>query len=178
MPGDRAVIPAINNLPPLAPVMKTIIIYRSLHRGNTEKVAKAMAEAAGARLEDARNVGPGDLAGYELIGFGSGIYQDRFHGDILRLIEEMPGAGKKVFIFSTAAVLKDYYHAPIREKLLEKGCTVVGEFTCPGEFIPLGLNLGRSLPGVLVLLSGKNQGRPDANDLNDARAFARKLVKD
>lgn len=156
--------------------MRTLIVYKSIHRKNTGKVAKAMADALDARLADVRDVRPDELAGYDLIGFGSGIYQDHYHKELMRLIREMPAMEKPVFIFSTAAVLKDTYHGPIKEKLAEKGCKVVGEFACPGEFVPLGLNLGRELPGALVVFSGKNQGRPDAKDLEDARDFAKSLV--
>lgn len=155
---------------------KTLIVYKSLHRKNTEKVARAMAEATGARLARTGEVRPEELAEYDLIGLGSGIYSDNFAQCIFDLIEGMP-AGKSVFLFWTAAVLKETHPRIVREKLAEKGCRIVGEFACQGEFIPLKLNLHRELPGVLVVFSGKNQGRPDAGDLERARAFARSLEK-
>lgn len=158
--------------------MKVLIVYKSMHRMNTGKIAEAMAEATGARLAGPGDVPPDELAGYDLIGFGSGIYQDQYHNDVMRLIGEMPAMDKPVFIFHTAAVLKDNYNAHIRSKLAEKCCRVVGEFACPGEFVPLGINLGRALPGHLVLISGKNHHRPDERDLDNARSFARNLVNE
>jgi len=51
--------------------VNTLIIYKSYHRLNTEKVAKAMAEAMNAQLTTVEDVRPEALAGYDLIGFGS-----------------------------------------------------------------------------------------------------------
>lgn len=157
--------------------MKTLIVYKSIHRRNTEKIAKVMAETMGADLFKVEDIRPEDVAAYELIGFGSGIYNDQFHKDLIRFVGEMPLMERPVFIFSTAAVLKDTYHGPMKEKLAEKGCKVIGEFACPGEFIPLRLNMGRELPGVLVVFSGKNQGRPNTKDLDNARTFANDMIK-
>jgi len=155
--------------------LKTLIVYKSLHRKNTEKIARAMAEATGARIARVEEVQPEELAEYDLIGLGSGIYNDNFARCIFNLIEEIPES-KLVFLFWTAAVLREAHPKIVREKLLEKGCRIVGEFACPGEFVPLGLNLGRELPSVLVVLSGKNKGQPDEGNLEKARTFVRDMV--
>lgn len=155
--------------------MKTLIIYKSVHRMNTEKVAKAMAEAMDAKLAKVEDVKPEELAGYDLIGFGSGIYGYQHHKDLIGLIEKMPPMDKKVFIFSTSGNFRDRHHNLIKEKLAEKGCMVVGEFTCFGEFSPLGFFI--NLPGPLVFIGGKNKGHPDEKDLENARAFAKGLLK-
>ena len=65
--------------------MKILIVYMSYHHMNTEKIARAMAEVTGATLSKADEVDPGDLAGYDLIGFGSGIYGGKHHTSILAL---------------------------------------------------------------------------------------------
>jgi flavodoxin len=155
--------------------MKILIVYRSQHRMNTQKVARAMAEATGATLATVDEVRPEDFDGYDLMGFGSGIYGGRHHQDLFALVERMtPGEGRKVFVFSTSGVAKDEYHRPLRDALAGKGCRVVGEFECPGEYSPLGVNL--NLRGGLGWLAGKNRGRPDEKDLTDARTFARGLA--
>jgi flavodoxin len=143
--------------------MKILIIYKSYHRMNTEKVAKAMAEAVGAtvvKVEDARIE---DLAGYDLIGFGSGIYAGRPHKSLFTLIEKMTSMNKKAFIFSTSGEPKEEYHRLIREKLTAKEYQIVGEFQCPGQSGFLGFIF-------------TNKGHPDEKDLQDARAFAKSLV--
>ena len=143
--------------------MKILIIYKSYHRLNTEKVAKAMGEAVGAtvvKVEDARIE---DLAGYDLIGFGSGIYAGRPHKSLLTLIEKMTPTNKKAFLFSTSGEPKKEYHRLPREKLTAKGYQIVGEFQCPGQSGFLGFTF-------------TNKGHPDEKDLQDARAFAKSLV--
>jgi flavodoxin len=59
--------------------VNTLIVYKSYHRMNTEKVAKAMAEAMNAQLTKVEDARPEALAEYDLIGFGSGIYGLKHH---------------------------------------------------------------------------------------------------
>ena len=68
---------------------------------NTEKVAKAMAEAMDAQLTKVEDVRPEALIAYDLIGFGSGIYGLKHHKTLIELIEVMPVMDKNVFVFST-----------------------------------------------------------------------------
>ena len=144
--------------------MKILIVYRSYHRMNTEKVARAMAEATGATLMKPDEVRPEDLAGYDLIGFGSGIYGGKHHMDLLNLVEEMPAVeGRKVFVFSTSASAIEEHHRLLRSALAGKGCRIVGEFQCRGEY--------RLLRFITL-----NRGHPDEKDLTNARTFARGLV--
>jgi flavodoxin len=59
--------------------VNTLIVYKSYHRMNTEKVAKAMTEAMNAQLTKVEDARPEALAEYDLIGFGSGIYGLKHH---------------------------------------------------------------------------------------------------
>ncbi len=154
--------------------MKTLIIYKSVHRMNTEKVAKAMAEAMDAKLAKVEDVRPEELAGYDLIGFGSGIYGIKHHKSLIEFVERMPSIDKKVFVFSTTGNFRDANHKLLKEKLAEKGFKIVGEFTCFGEFSPFGFFI--NLPGPLVFIGGKNKGHPDVKDLENARTFAKGLL--
>ena len=154
--------------------MKTLIIYKSYHRMNTEKIAKVMAEVLNAKLTKVEDARPEEIPGYDLIGFGSGIYGYKHHKSLFALIETLPLAGKKVFVFSTSGNFRERHHLPIKEKLAEKGCTIVGEFSCFGEYSPLGFNL--NLNGPLALIAGKNKGHPDGKDLENARVFAKGLL--
>ena len=155
--------------------MKTIIIYKSYHHMNTEKVAKAMAETMNATLARVEDVKPDALEGYELVGFGSGIYGGKSHRDILKLVDEIHTMDKKVFIFSTSGIHGENYHDLLIEKLKFKGAEIMGEFNCPGEVRPLGLNL--DLKGPLGWFMGKNKGHPNEMDLNNARIFAESIIK-
>ena len=112
--------------------MNTLIIYKSYSRMNTEKVAKAMAEAVNATLKKVEDANPEDLTGYDLIGIGSGIYAGKYHKDLYKLLEKIPRLEKEVFLFHTAGKPDEKYDKPMRELLISKGCKVVGEFRCPG----------------------------------------------
>ncbi len=143
--------------------MKILIIYKSYHRGNTEKIAKAMAEAVGATVVKVEDTRIEDLAGYDLIGFGSGIYAGRPHKSLFTLLEKVTPMNQKAFIFSTSGEPKEEYHRLLREKLAGRGFQIVGEFQCHGQSGFLGFTFS-------------NKGHPDEKDLQDARDFAKRLV--
>lgn len=145
--------------------MKVLIIYKSYHRMNTEKVAKAMAEAVGAMAVKVGDVRIDYMANYDLIGFGSGIYGGKLHKSLFALIEKMPPMNKKAFIFSTSGEPKKEYHQLIREKLTAKGLQIVGEFQCPGQAGFLGFTF-------------TSKGHPDEQDLQNAQAFVKGLLSE
>jgi hypothetical protein len=72
--NSKQLIIVVTLTPILGDTMKTIIVYKSYHRMNTEKVAKAIAEVMNAQLTKVEDVRQEELAEYDLIGFGSGIY--------------------------------------------------------------------------------------------------------
>ena len=144
--------------------MKTLIVYMSYHRMNTERVARAMAEAMGATLMKTDEATPEDLAAYDLVGLGSGIYGGKHHKDLLALVERMPPAeGRRVFIFSTSGGGKEENHRTLRAALTAKGCRIVGEFACKGEY---------RLFGPI----STSKGHPDEKEIAGARTFARGLA--
>jgi len=146
--------------------MKTLIICKSTHHGNTEKVARRVAETIGADL-----IVPEEFQGtkgYDLIGFGSGIYFSRHHKKLFNLIDGMTSLeGKKVFIFSTAGMIREINHRSLREKLEEKGAKIVDEFSCAGH----------DTYSILKYMGGINKGRPNKEDLKEAEDFAKDLIK-
>ncbi|MGP8025083.1 MAG: flavodoxin [Methanobacterium sp.] len=109
------------------------------------------------------------LTEYDLIGFGSGIYNYNHHKDLITFIESMAPMDKNVFIFSTTGNFRERHHNLIKEKLNEKGCKIIGEFR------PLGFNL--DVNGPLTFIFGKNKGHPDEKDIEDARKFSKNLLK-
>jgi flavodoxin len=54
--------------------VKSLIIYQSIHHNNTEKSAQKMATELNADLVRTNQIKDLDVSGYDLIGFGSGIY--------------------------------------------------------------------------------------------------------
>jgi flavodoxin len=147
--------------------MKALIIYISVHHGNTEKVAMVMANMLDAALLQVKQAHGSMLEQYDLIGFGSGIYFGKHHESLLDFVDKLPVIrNKKAFIFSTSGLRKipfvHNFDKPLKEKLQRKGFDIIGEFSCRG------LDTYRATK----LVGGINKGRPDAKDLRQAEDFA------
>ena len=147
--------------------MKVLIIYISVHHGNTEKVAKAMANILDATLLQVKQANTSMLEQCDLVGFGSGIYFGKHHESLLDFVDKLPMLrNKKAFIFSTSGLRKIWFihnfDKPLKERLQRKGFDIIGEFSCRG------LDTYRATK----LVGGINKGRPDAKDLKQAEDFA------
>ncbi|MHB8163595.1 MAG: flavodoxin family protein [Methanoregula sp.] len=157
-------------------VLRSLVIVFSYHHNNTEKIANACANVLGAEVKTPQQVRPEEIAEYDLIGFGSGIYGATFDPSVLDLADRLPhAAGKKAFLFSTYGApafvanreFVENNHAQIRDKLKAKGYTVIGEFGCAGW----------NTNSFLRFFGGLNKGKPDAGDLRNAEAFARDMLE-
>ncbi len=149
-----------------------LIIYASFHHKNTEKIAKEIGNALGAKVVNFLNVTEEEIKKAELIGFGSGVYLSKFHKGLVKLTESLPKMeGKKAFLFSTSGMRRNMFlnrsHDHFKDILKEKGFEIVGEFNC----------LGYDTYGPLKYIGGVNKGRPSQKDLEEAKLFARNLVK-
>jgi flavodoxin len=147
--------------------MKTIIVYTSIAHGNTEKVAKAIAEVLGADLTKTQETNPTAISSYDLVGFGSGIYNGKHDKAIFELVAQMPASsGKKVFVFSTSGFGTTKLNDKLTNELTRLGFKLVGNFACKG-FDTAGIN---------KLYGGAAKGRPNEDDLKEARSFAKNLT--
>lgn len=149
--------------------MKSLIICKSIHHGNTLKIAQKIAEVLTAEIKKPNEIKLEELLSYDLIGFGSGIYAFKHHKEILNLVKKIPNLqGKPVFIFSTSGVKNGIkYHKALRKILEKKNCQILGEFNC----------LGLDTFGPFKLIGGINKGRPNEKDLQKAHDFAQELKK-
>jgi flavodoxin len=154
--------------------LRSIVVVFSYHHNNTEKIANACANVLGAEVKTPQQVKPEEIAEYDLVGFGSGIYGATFDPSVLDLADRLPYAeGKKAFLFSTYGApafvanreFVEKNHSQIREKLQAKGYAVIGEFGCAGW----------NTNSFLKYFGGLNKGKPDAEDLRNAEAFARDI---
>lgn len=137
------------------------VIYASL-TGNTAKVARAIAEALGVAAVDVRDLGAEDIANAKLLFVGDGVYGWRPSRRMVRFLSGLRSlAGVKAAIFGTYGARP--VQLPVLKRLLaEKGAEVVGEFACPGvDWFTLGL---------------LRRGRPNREDLDRARSFAREVA--
>jgi flavodoxin len=157
-------MPALN-----VPPRDVVIVCTSVHHGNTRQVAEAMAAASGGHVFE-----PGDEAlraagNCELLGFGSGIFFGHHHASLLAIARALEaGHNRPAFIFSTsgtgdrlARLAGRDYHRSLRTILCDRGFRVEGEFSCRGydTYAPWRI------------FGGFARGHPDANDLQNARAF-------
>ena len=147
--------------------MKVLIVYNSVHHGNTEKIAKVIADELKAKMVKPTEEEVNKLSEYDLIGFGSGIYMGKHHESIFQLVEKLPAdKDKKAFVFCTSGSSKNY-NEPLKEKLTAKGFQVVGEFSCKGF----------DTYGPFKLIGGINKGRPNEEDCRKAQEFAHGFLK-
>ncbi|HDP81122.1 MAG TPA: hypothetical protein ENN21_09815, partial [Spirochaetes bacterium] len=173
--------PALGFAVPVAPLyrdfsgqeklLKAKIVYFS-QTGNTRKVAQAMVEAMNAvgcaasavPLSQWNNSSGDD---YDLLGVGAPSFSSQAPTPVKRLIKNLPALhGKSAFVFSTSGGAPGTVLYDMAAALKKKGARVSGGFLCRGEcFHPAPEIYGRA------------PGRPDENDLENARSFARSAVE-
>lgn len=134
--------------------MKIAVRYFS-RGGNTKKLADAIAEAVGVEAED---VSVPLLEKVDILFLGSSVYAYGVDCAVKNYLEDNAIRIGKLVNFSTAALVSGTY--PQISKLAEQNDIPLSdqEFHCRGSFAML------------------HRGRPDAQDLKDAAAFARRVV--
>ncbi|RDI52971.1 flavodoxin family protein [Nocardia mexicana] len=149
--------------------MKAIIVCTSVSHGNTRKVADVLGRVLGARVVAPEQIGAAELAAYDLVGFGSGIFNLEFHPRLLEFVRALPPEQRgRAFVFTSSGLPEPPFRPYIRRlaRLLEqRGFQVVDTFACRAY--------DTWLPFKLV--GGIRKGRPDAADLEAARLFAEGL---
>jgi len=152
--------------------MKPLICVFSYHHNNTEKIARAIASVIHAEVRTPQELRPEEAARYDLVGFGAGIDSGKHYKPLLDFAGRLPQMHEqRAFIFSTAGVSSEKKitkdHNALRKILTAKGYTIVGEFGCKGF----------NTNSVLKLIGGINKGRPNAKDIQAAKAFAQQLTQ-
>ena len=171
--------------------VKILIAYHS-DTGNTEKVGNAMKEALDEEGQDvtaihAKEVDPSSLKSYDLVVIGTpilGASIGKYAKALLTKVELPP----KIAFFYTHQQDKLYPKAfGIKAKKLEKEGTtkVMGEFECIGDALGMSDALKEKLLGAMTPEQRKDaekhfeaiKGRPNAEDLEKAKEFAKSLIK-
>lgn len=146
---------------------KTLIVCQSIHHGNTIKIAKVIADELNADIKKPSEVKLDEFDKYDIIGFGSGIYNGRHHVSIFKLLREINlQNNKKSFIFSTATIPYKKMHEQLRKELVSKGFSIIDEFICRG-FIDYSF--------IKYFFGGLNKSRPNKKDFEKAQEFAIKI---
>ena len=104
---------------------------------------------------------------YDLIGFASGIYYQKFHKDVLDSAKKNLPDSKKVFFLYTCGVKRNSYTDAIRQIAEAKKARIVGSYGC----------LGFDTFGPFKLVGGIAKGHPDDKDISNALDFYYKIKK-
>ncbi len=131
------------------------VLYDS-RGGNTRKLADAIAGELGVKAGDigASSIDPGA----RILFIGSGVYTGKPGGDLLRFVGDHDFHGRKVILFSTSWLTGESAFSGVADALRRHGATVLPGYHCKGKFAVF------------------NRGRPNREDLDGARKFARDMA--
>lgn len=127
--------------------------------GNTKRLADAIAEELGVKAVDVKAAKLDDA---KVVFLGSGTYGGKPGKEMLDFIESGNFTGRKVAIFYTSANPHGNQNLvdAMTGALKSKGANIKGIYHCPGKFLLF-----------------MNRGRPNKEDLDNARKFAREMLK-
>ena len=126
-----------------------------------------MAEKINADILRAADVNLNKFEEYDILGFGSGVYNGKLHKELSEILSKLSQQDdKKAFIFSTTGskTYSSMAHERFRPMLEEKGFEIIGEFSC------LGFDTALTKEGI-------NKGRPNKQDIKDAEDFIVNIIK-
>ena len=145
--------------------MKSIIIYASVHHGNTRKLVDALAKEFDIETLDATQIKEKDLSSYDLIGFASGIYAGQFHQAIKNFARINLPRNKPVFFLMTSAMNRDF-SSSMNDPLKGKDAQILGCYSCSGY----------NTFGPFKLIGGTAKGHPDSEDIRKAVGFYQEII--
>jgi len=139
-----------------------VAVFYCTRSGNTKKIAESIAEEMNVSAIEAGAIGCGyNMKKCDLIFVGSGNYIKKPGAEVITFLETLVPADERYAVVFGTAGGSGTEHLDVMKKLLqEKGIKVLGEWTCPGQEFSL-----------------KNRGRPNEEDREDARIFAKKMLK-
>lgn len=152
--------------------VKTVILYRSKHHGNTKKLVDAVV-AAHPEIDviDVAALGKNeypDLSAYTIIAFASGIYYGKFDRDILRVADHTLRDGDNVIAFMTYGGADKFNGRDLDAVCRLKLATLLSMYGCAGF----------DTMGPFRFVGGMNKGRPNEDDLKGAVAFYDRILAD
>lgn len=154
--------------------MKTLIVYCSDYKKNTEKIAKVFSEKIGSVLININDIKDEiNINNYDLIGFGSGVYKESMSPKMYRLVENLNLKGKNVFVFSTNGVGLKYYNNSLIRLLNAKGAINKGSFACKGSFVAQDFSDNK----IFDFIGKLSKGHPNEKDYKMAKKFIDKVIE-
>ncbi len=171
--------------------LKVLIAYQS-DTGNTEKVAKSMKEGLDELGQDvalilAKDVDPSSLNTYELAFLGTGVYGGQVGKSLQSIVKNTTEFPSKIALFSThmQPTVSPKFFNRLKRIIEKNNSEVVAEFDCVGEDIGLSDALKEKMLGAMPPEQRSQaekwmasiKGRPNEEDLEKAKEFAKSLVK-
>ncbi|KGK82241.1 flavodoxin domain-containing protein [Clostridium sp. HMP27] len=152
--------------------MKSLIIYCSNYKKNTEKIAKIFAEKSNSELINIKDIDNVDIESYDLIGFGSGVYKESMSPKIFKFADKLNVRGKNIFVFSTSGIGMKFYNNKLIKLLVSKGAINKGSFACKGSFV------AKEFTNIKLfdIIGRLSQGHPNDKDLRKAEEFIEKVL--
>ncbi|MHA1986821.1 MAG: flavodoxin family protein [Promethearchaeota archaeon] len=168
--------------------MKILVTYYS-QNGNTEKVARSICEGCEGQeveIKPIKELNPSTLSDYDLLFLGSGIYASRVNKSLADLIDAATELPPKIVFFNTHASKKPYQDGfkVVKSKIGESS-EIIAEFDCCGDNIGIPEAMRNSMLERLPPEKRKEaeehqqwlKGRPNAEDLENAKQFALSLIR-
>lgn len=152
--------------------MKSLIVYCSDYKKNTEKIAQIFAEKVDSDLKNIKEINDINLEVYDLVGFGSGVYKESMSPKLFKLVEKLNLKGKNVFVFSTSGMGMKFYNNRLIKLLESKGAINKGSFSCKGNFKASEFTNIK----IFSIMSRLSQGHPSDKDMKKAEKFIVKLA--
>ena len=147
--------------------MQTVIVYYSKHHNNTKKLLTEIEKQGNVTLIDVSTKADADLSGYDVIGFASGIYYQKFHDSVLNFAEKHLPMDRKVFLIYTCGVKRKTYTDAIQQVVASKNAQILGMYDC----------LGFDTFGPFKLVGGVAKGRPNTEDIAGAVNFFKAITR-
>jgi flavodoxin len=164
-------------------ILKILICYHS-ETGNTEAIAKSMAEGLKSEqvtLLPAKDVDPVSFTDYDAVFLGTGIYAGAVGKSMKELMKKATSIPPKVVLFAThgspdPSMVKNALKGIIKQ-ITECGCVNCGQFDCIGENRNQKVveMLMKTMPGMADGLKNA-KGHPNAKDLANAKQFAKTVL--
>ncbi|MBC2575310.1 flavodoxin domain-containing protein [Peptostreptococcus canis] len=160
---------------------KILVVYYSVHHGNTKKIIDYLAEnceidtlnIANNRKEidevNSNNIHIEDkLGSYEKIILGSGIYYGKISKEIYSWLDKNIDTikNKSIYAIITSGLVTVNYGGDLEKYLDNNGMELKSKFHCKGF----------DTYGPWKLIGGISKGHPDENDLKNALKFVKKEV--
>ena len=135
--------------------MEYQVIYFS-RKGSTKKVADAIASELNIESQDVKNA---ELKNDTMVFLGSGSYGSKPGKKMTKFIEKNDFNNRAVALFGTSGGGEGKETEAMENMLKNKDAKIKGRYFCKGKFW-----FG-------------NKDKPDKKDLDDAKKFAKKMIK-